>query len=170
MRCATSARRFQRSPSACRCNGMRELPCAALPASGDLPPPQISAQASRGPVTTAACEFFGMARSRQISEDNGWYRSRTGARHDPARSMAVVATNSPISDRFAHPYQDGAVPHLRHGVRAAARRPARCALLGHGRAISLCAPAAGTEAGPTTSLSAARTTRAAQADDADAAV
>ena len=56
---------------------------------------------------------------------------------------AVFATNSPINDRAGAAQQDGALPHLRHGLHAGARHAARRALLGHGRPLSLRAAQSG---------------------------
>jgi glycine/D-amino acid oxidase-like deaminating enzyme/nitrite reductase/ring-hydroxylating ferredoxin subunit len=106
-------------------------------------------------------EFFPNSPVEEVSEDNRVVSVRT-VRGTIRAQHAVVATNSSISD------EDSPLPYLCHGVRAAARRPARRALLGYGRPIPLCAAAAG--AGPDRTdyvLVGGEDHKSGQADDAD---
>ena len=84
-------------------------------------------------------EIFAETPVTKIDETAGNRPRPYGARHRQRRARGIrhqFADQHPVQAA----QQDGAVPHLCHGVHAARRRAAGCALLGYGRSVSLRAP------------------------------
>ena len=122
--------------------GLRGRTGPALQEPSDIPPAEISCGPHRANRGGGRASVLRQSRNR----DRGTRARcpRQGGRWDDRRRRARRVRHQFTDLRLGgDSQQDGAVSHLRDGVRATTRRAAGCSLLGHGRPLSLCPHPAG---------------------------